>query len=77
MGNTIALVACVSKKRDTSMAARELYISNWFKKASAYSQQTANEWYILSALYGLIKSGCPLRYVTKRNAFKTEKDLDA
>lgn len=54
MTNTIALVACVSKKMNTSMPARKLYCSDWFIKASRYAEQVAEEWYILSARYGLI-----------------------
>jgi len=36
------------------MAARDLYTSPWFRKASAYAAQVADEWYILSARYGLV-----------------------
>jgi hypothetical protein len=51
---TIALVACVGKKNTTPMPARDLYISNWFRKASVYAAHVANRWYILSAKYGLV-----------------------
>ncbi len=34
--------------------ARSLYTSAWFKKASAYAQQIADRWFILSAKYGLV-----------------------
>ena len=54
MARKIALVACVSKKNSTPMPARDLYISDWFRKASAYAMRVADEWYILSAKYGLI-----------------------
>jgi hypothetical protein len=50
---TIALVACVSKKNPTPMPARDLYVSDWFHKASAYAARVADGWYILSAKYGL------------------------
>lgn len=53
-GRTIALVSCVSKKSVRPMPARDLYISDWFQKASAYVEQTADRWYILSAKYGLV-----------------------
>jgi len=36
------------------MPARNLYISDWFQKASAYVMRVADEWYILSAKHGLI-----------------------
>jgi hypothetical protein len=52
--HTIALVACVGQKLETPAPARELYISHWFRLASAYACQTADEWYILSAEYGLV-----------------------
>ena len=51
---TIALVACVSKKNSTPMPAGDLYISDWFRKASAYAARMADRWYILSAKYGLV-----------------------
>jgi len=54
MAKTIALVACVSKKNTRPMVARDLYISVWFKKASAYAKTISDKWYILSAKYGLV-----------------------
>ncbi len=50
----IALVACVSKKVDKPMQAQQLYISDWFIKASAYAKSISDNWYILSAKYGLV-----------------------
>jgi len=54
MARTIALVACVGKKESTPKPAGDLYCSDWFRKASAYARRVANEWYILSAKYGLV-----------------------
>jgi hypothetical protein len=54
MGKRVALVACVGKKEAQPMAARDLYASDWFRKASAYAAREADEWYILSARYGLV-----------------------
>ena len=54
MSRTIVLVACVSKKNNEPMPARDLYISDWFRKASAYAEQITDEWYILSAKHGLV-----------------------
>jgi hypothetical protein len=51
---TIALVACVGKKTALPMPAQDLYISPWFRKASAYASRVADRWYILSAKYGLV-----------------------
>ena len=54
MSKTVALVACVSKKNDRAMAAKDLYVSDWFQKASKYAKQNSDVWYILSAKYGLL-----------------------
>ena len=54
MAKTIALVACVSKKNKRPKVARDLYISDWFKKASAYAEKNSDKWFILSAKYGLV-----------------------
>ena len=51
---TIALVACVSKKQNTPRQAKDLYISDWFGKASTFAKENADNWYILSAKYGLL-----------------------
>ena len=47
---------CVSKKRDTPQLARNLYTSPLFVNASAYAEKISDEWYIISAKYGLV---CP------------------
>ena len=36
------------------MPARDLYISDWFLKASAYADRISDQWFILSAKYGLL-----------------------
>jgi hypothetical protein len=54
MTRPVHLVACVSQKRATPARARELYQSDWFKKARAYVEAQGGRWYILSALYGLV-----------------------
>lgn len=51
---TIALVACVGRKLDHPAAAKDLYKSDWFKKASSYARSVTKAWYILSAEYGLV-----------------------
>lgn len=50
----IALVSCVSRKQTTVSPAKELYQSDWFKKARAYVEHNDWPWYILSAQYGLL-----------------------
>src|SRR5690606_31458617 len=51
---TIVLVACVSEKRNQRSAAKELYTSDWFRKASAYAKCIGDAWFILSARHGLL-----------------------
>jgi len=36
------------------MPARELYCSDWFRKARAYAEKISDEWFILSAKYALL-----------------------
>lgn len=50
----IALVSCVKTKADKPKPAKELYISPLFRKSSTYAQKVGDEWYILSAKYGLL-----------------------
>lgn len=51
------LVSCVSKKLDHPAAAKDLYVSDWFKKARAFVEAEAgdDDWLILSAKYGLVE----------------------
>jgi hypothetical protein len=50
----VGLVGCASMKLRRPAPARELYVSQLFKKASAYAEATCDRWYILSALHGLV-----------------------
>jgi cytoplasmic iron level regulating protein YaaA (DUF328/UPF0246 family) len=50
----IALVSCVSKKTHERNKASDLYISTWFKKCKNFVDKEYDNWYILSAKYGLI-----------------------
>ena len=54
MPKTIALVSCVGRKAPTPMPARDLYTSDWFRKASTYAQRVSDQWYILSAEHALL-----------------------
>ena len=51
---TVGLVGCASQKLKRPAPARELYVSQLFKKASAYAEVTCDRWYVLSAKYGLV-----------------------
>ncbi|MDB6006761.1 MAG: hypothetical protein JWR15_3748 [Prosthecobacter sp.] len=53
-GLTIYLVSCVSRKRALTSAARDLYISDLFRKARAYAEASRCRWFILSAEHGLV-----------------------
>ena len=63
------LVACVKKKRSTAAPAKDLYTSNWFRKARAYVEGTGFPWRVLSARYGLVDPDEMIRpYDTTLNA---------
>lgn len=51
---TIYLVSCVNEKESEAKVAKELYKSDWFKKARAFAERNADQWFILSAKYGAI-----------------------
>ena len=53
-GTTCYLLSCVRKKRSTATAAKDLYISDWFRKARAYVEHRGGPWFILSAAHGLL-----------------------
>ncbi|GGB09213.1 hypothetical protein GCM10011491_41470 [Brucella endophytica] len=50
----IFLVSCVKQKRSEAAPAASLYISDWFRKARAYVEDTGLPWFILSAEHGLL-----------------------
>jgi cytoplasmic iron level regulating protein YaaA (DUF328/UPF0246 family) len=64
MGKKIVLVACVSQKHEGAMPAWQLYCSTWFEKARVHAQRIGDEWYILSAKYGLV---APKRVIAPYN----------
>lgn len=53
---TIALVGCAAAKLSRPAPARDLYVSQLFKKAAAYAEANSDRWYVLSAKYGLVAS---------------------
>lgn len=55
--NRVFLVSCVGGKGPHAAPARDLYQSDWFRKARDYVEATGRPWYILSALHGLIRPG--------------------
>ena len=50
----IGLVGCVKTKANFAMPAKDLYISPLFKGRRGFVENTCDEWWILSALYGLV-----------------------
>jgi hypothetical protein len=50
----VYLVSCVVRKRERECAARDLYISDWFRKARRYAEASGRPWFILSAEHGLV-----------------------
>jgi len=63
MSNKIALVSCVSKKQKGIHKAKDLYVSDWFKKARIYVENNNyNKWYILSAKHYLVEPEKELGY---------------
>jgi len=56
----IILISCVSKKGTSPCAAKNLYISDLFKKTKAYAEKNGDKWFILSAKYGLLEPDAPI-----------------
>ena len=54
LGRRLFLVSCVKTKLPRRAAAKDLYISDWFRKARACVESTGCPWAILSAEYGLL-----------------------
>lgn len=63
---TVGLVACASQKLQRPVPARELYVSQLFKKAAAYAGLACDRWYILSAKHGLVHSDTVLEPYDQR-----------
>jgi hypothetical protein len=54
MTREIVLVSCVKTKRDEPATPKNLYTSAYFEKMRAYAEQHHDNWWILSAKYGLL-----------------------
>ena len=54
---TVYLVSCVSQKRDHACEARDLYVSDLFRKARRFAEGSGCPWFILSAEHGLVAPG--------------------
>ena len=54
IAHRLFLVSCVKTKLPTPAPAKDLYNSDWFRKARACVESTPCPWRVLSAQYGLI-----------------------
>ena len=52
----LALIGCSGPKLDRAAPARELYTSRLFRAAVAYAEATCDDWAVLSARHGLVRS---------------------
>jgi uncharacterized protein DUF6884 len=55
MSKTIVLVSCVKTKRSHACKAKDRYISTLFRAQREFAERWADEWYVLSALHGLVE----------------------
>lgn len=61
MPREVGLVSCTKSKLDEPAQPRDLYSpSSLFSKASAYCEREHDEWFVLSAKYGLLDPDGPL-----------------
>lgn len=52
----IGLVSCTKQKREEASSPAELYMeSPYFRKMRVYNENTHDQWYILSAKYGVLE----------------------
>lgn len=54
MSSKIGLVACCGQKLDGTFPAEQLYVSPLFRKSRTWVLQHCDQWFILSARYGLV-----------------------
>lgn len=54
LSGALVLLSCVKSKRSNASPARDLYVSDLFKKSRAVVEAQDAEWRILSALHGLV-----------------------
>lgn len=57
----VALVACAKKKRKGVHRACDLYVSSLFRSALEYVQHRFEQYYVLSAKYGLLHPNTEVR----------------
>lgn len=57
---TIVLIGCSKSKLDAPAPARELYTGQLFKKAVAWTERQGHQWFVISALHGLVAPNQPI-----------------
>jgi cytoplasmic iron level regulating protein YaaA (DUF328/UPF0246 family) len=55
MATRVALVSCVKTKRKSTVAAKDLYISQLFIGMRCYAEKNSDAWFILSAEHGVLR----------------------
>ena len=50
----VVLISCSKSKLNHRAPARELYTGQLFKKAVAWAERNAHQWFVISALHGLV-----------------------
>lgn len=53
-GRTVVLVGCVKSKQTKTVAAKDLYTSDLFLARRRFAERFGDQWFILSALHGLV-----------------------
>ena len=52
--SSLHLVSCVGKKLSIPASAKDIYVSAWFRKARIYVEYKSTDWFILSAMHGIV-----------------------
>jgi hypothetical protein len=56
----VLLLGCVKQKRTTVQAAKDLYCSRLWKARRAFAEGSADPWFVVSALHGLVDAEEPI-----------------
>jgi hypothetical protein len=73
----VGFVACCGRKLPHIAPAKDIYQSDLFKKSRAWVEANCDEWYILSALYGIVHPDTEIAPydVTLNEMPKEDRDL--
>ena len=75
--NKVGLISCVSLKQNKKCLAKDMYISSLFKKSQAFVNKYYDDYYILSAKYGLVSKDQQIKPydLTLNNLSKVKREL--